>query len=196
MLQPVRVSVPAAPCPCPQPVCVSPHAAAAPPRCARCCHMRVNVRSPVHPSGRIHHPAARGARFFARVSRSPCAATDGGGCPLRPKKPWEASFGSIAGAGICVHHLTSILAPCASPRARPGVGGPEPYEGRGTSWPSGALPLPLPAEPVSAALGQELPNPSARSRRFPNQSGAALALLAFTLSRVLSTRPFTSFWCF
>lgn len=71
--------------PCPQPVCVSPHAAAAPPRCARCCHMRVNVLGPVHPSGRIHHPAARGARSDARVSRSPCAATDGGGRPLRPK---------------------------------------------------------------------------------------------------------------
>lgn len=187
------------PWPWPRSVCVSPHAAAAPPRCARCCHMRVNVRGPVHPSGRIHHPVARGARSDARVSRSPCAATDGGGCLLRPENLGKHRLGASLGLGSASTippssspPSSSIPAPSVSPWATAGRWWPRALRGprHVLALRSGSL-SPLPAEPVPAALGQELPNPSARSCRFPNQSEAAPALLAFTLSRVLSMQPFT-----
>lgn len=149
------------------------------------------------------HPSPRGPWRSLRRPRVPLPVRSHGrrGVPAAPRKPREASFGSVTGAGICLHHpafrLASIPAPSPSPRAAAGRWWPGALRG-----PRHVLALrsgsrsPLPAEPVPAALGQELPNPSARSRRFPNQFGAAPALLAFSLSRVLSTRPFTSFWCF
>lgn len=138
------------------------------------------------------HPSPHGPWRSLLRPRVPLPVRSHGrrGVPAAPRKPWEASFGSIAGAGICLHrlpprlHPCSIPAPSASPRAAARRWWPRALRG-----PRHVLALrsgsgsPLPAEPVSAALGQELPNPSARSRRFPNQSGAALALLAFTLSK-------------
>lgn len=155
------------PCPCPQPPL--------PPRCARCCHMRVNVRGPVHPSGRIHHPAARGARSDARVSRSPCAATDGGGCPLRPENLGKHRLEASPGLGSASTTPPSASPPSQlHPRVRgpqPGVGGPEPYEGRGTSWPSGAAPAPRSQQsrsqqPWGRSYPTRLPAPAA----FPTSS--------------------------
>ncbi|XP_064587363.1 proline-rich protein 36-like [Zonotrichia leucophrys gambelii] len=67
----------------------------------------------------------------------------------------------------------SIPAPSRIPRP---AGGPEPYEGRGTSWPSGAAPLAAAGRAGRSSPGAALPNPSARSRRFPNPARAAPAL--------------------
>lgn len=143
-------------CPCPQPPL--------PPRCARCCHMRVNVRGPVHPSGRIHHPAARGARSDARVSRSPCAATDGGGCPLRPENLGKHLLEASPGLGSA-----STTPPSASPPSQLHPGSIRESEGRSRALvarsPTRAAARPGPPE--------RLPLP-APSRAGPSSPGAGV----------------------
>lgn len=98
------------------------------------------------------HPSPRGPWRSLRRPRVPLPVRSHGwrGMPAAPRKPWEASFESITEAGICLHHPAFLLASIPVPSRphlgvrgpQPGVGGPEPYEGRGTSWPSGAAPAP------------------------------------------------------
>ncbi|XP_064493854.1 uncharacterized protein LOC135403606 [Pseudopipra pipra] len=173
----VRVSV----CPCPPPPWAP--RVPLPPRVPSHACERARPCAPVrsHPS-----PAARGAR----VSRRPCAGRGCRGGVAAPQRPPGASLGPGPASTIPPRssppsrlHPGRVPAPSGHPRAAAGRWWPGALtRAAARPGPPERLRSPLPAEPVPAGPGQELPNPSACSRRFPNQFRAAPALHAFALS--------------
>lgn len=106
---------------CPQPICMAVAVAAVrvcvPARSRRSapvCPVLSHACERARPCAPVRsHPSPRGPWRSLRRPRVPLPVRSHGwrGVPAAPRKPWEASFGSIAGAGICLHHPTFLFAP-------------------------------------------------------------------------------------